>query len=125
MVKFLQEFKLELSAIFLILGIFLLIVVITGNFFEETSPDLLRRVHSDVGGWIIWLDVIAPIMVLVAGYYVIATTRMSREFGRLIDTRSKATFIKSQDRIEYLAFKLTEAHQKQVEEKKEELKIRG
>jgi hypothetical protein len=124
MVKILQEFKLELSALFLILGIFLTVIVVTANFFPEESPDLLQRVHKDVGGWLVWLDIIGPIMLLVAAYYFGATLRMSREFESLIDTKSKATFMKSQDRIEELAFYLTEGHRKTLEEKKEELKIR-
>lgn len=124
MPKILREFKLEVSAILLVLGLFLMVIVITGSFFSESSPDFLKRVHDDVGGWIIWLDVIAPIMSLIAGYYVVATIRMSREFARLIDTKSKATFIKNQDRLEELAFNLTEAHRKTLQEKKEELKIR-
>lgn len=70
------------------------------------------------------MDVIAPIMLLVAAYYFIATLRMSREFARLIDTKSKATFIRDQDRIEELAFYLTEGHRKTLKEKKEELNIR-
>lgn len=124
MVKILQEFRLEISAIFLIFSLFLMIVVITGNFFQDTSPDLLKRVHEDVGGWLVWLDVVAPIMFLIAGYYVVVTIRMSREFARLIDTKSKATFIKNQDRLEELAFNLTESHRRSLQEKKEELKIK-
>ena len=124
MAKILQEFKLELSALFLILGTFLTVIVITANFFRDTSPDLLQRVHTDVGGWLVWLDVIAPIMLLVAAYYFVATLGMSREFERLIDTKSKATFIRDQDRIEELAFYLTEGHRKTLKEKKEELNIR-
>ncbi|MCK4367696.1 MAG: DUF3198 domain-containing protein [Thermoplasmata archaeon] len=124
MVKFLQEFKLEISALFLILGLFLTIIVITANFFPDQSPDLLRRVHKDVGGWLVWLDVIAPIMLLVAVFYFGATLKMSREFEKLMDTKSKATFIRSQDRIEELAYNLTEGHRERLQEKKEELNIR-
>lgn len=53
MTKILQEFRLELSALFLILGIFLTVIVITDNFFAEVSPDFLQGVHHDVGssGW--------------------------------------------------------------------------
>ncbi|MFQ5909678.1 MAG: DUF3198 domain-containing protein [Thermoplasmata archaeon] len=124
MAKILQEFKLEFSTLFLILGVFLMTVVITGNIFPEESPDLLRRVHQDVGGWMIWLDVIAPIMLLVAVYYFVTTLKMSREFGKLIETKSKATFIRNQDRIEELAFGLTEDHRRRLQEKKREFKIK-
>ncbi|MFQ6128477.1 MAG: DUF3198 domain-containing protein [Thermoplasmata archaeon] len=124
MTKILQEFRLELSSLFLILGIFLVIVVITGNFFQDSSPELLKRVHHDIGGWIIWLDVIGPIMLIIAVYYVGTTLKMMREFEKLIRTRSKATFIRNQDRIEELAFNLTDSHRERLQEKKEEFKIR-
>lgn len=124
MPRILQEFKLEISALLLVLGIFLVIVVVTGNLFPDSSPDLLKRVHKDIGGWMIWLDVVAPIILVVAAYYFVATLRMIREYERLMDTRSKATFIRNQDRIEELAFNLTENHRRRLEEKKEELKIK-
>jgi hypothetical protein len=124
MAKILQEFKLELSEILLVIGVFLTLIVVTANFFPENSPDLLKQVHNDVGGWIIWLDVIAPILTLIAAYYVFASIKMSREFARLIDTKSKAAFTKNQDRIEELAFNLTNSHRRELQEKKDELKIR-
>ena len=124
MVKILQEFKLEISAILLVLAIFLMIIVITANFFPNESPDLLKRVHDDVGSWIVWLDVLAPILLLVSGYYFGATLIMSREFEKLIDTNSRAVFSRNQDRLEELAFNLTENHRKRLQEKKDELKIR-
>jgi hypothetical protein len=49
---------------------------------------------------------------------------MMREYERLMETKSKATFIRNQDRIEELAFTLTENHRRRLQEKKEELKIR-
>lgn len=125
MPRILQEFKLEISALLLVLGIFLMIVVLTGNLFPDSSPDLLKRVHDDIGGWMIWLDVVAPILLIIAAYYFVTTLRMMREYERLIDTKSKATFIRNQDRIEELAFGLTKSHRRRLQEKKEELKIRG
>lgn len=125
MPRILQEFKLEISALLLVLGIFLVIVVVTGNLFPDSSPDLLKRVHQDIGGWMIWLDILGPIVLIVAVYYFVATLRMMREYEKLMETKSKATFIRNQDRIEELAFSLTENHRRRLQEKKEELKIRG
>jgi hypothetical protein len=124
MPRILQEFKLEISALLLVLGIFLVIVVVTGNLFPESSPDLLKRVHEDIGGWMIWLDILGPIVLIIAVYYFVSTLRMMREYERLMETKSKATFIRNQDRIEELAFTLTENHRRRLQEKKEELKIR-
>ncbi|MFQ6106973.1 MAG: DUF3198 domain-containing protein [Thermoplasmata archaeon] len=124
MAKILQEFTLEISVVLLVLGIFLMLIVITGNFFPNDSPEFLIRVHKDINGWLVWLDVIAPIMLMVAAYYFGITLKMSWEFARLIDTKSKATFIRNQDRIEELAFNLTENHRRRVREKKDELNIK-
>jgi len=124
MTKILQEFRLELSALFLILGIFLTVIVITDNFFAEVSPDFLQGVHHDVGRWIVWLDVIGPILLIGAGYYVTKTVGMEREFDNLMQTGSRTSFKRNQDRIVELASNLTEDHRKRVQKKKEELHIR-
>ena len=124
MVKVLQEFRLELSVLFLILGIILTVIVITDNFFPDASPDILRGVHHDIGHWIVWLDVTGPILLIGAGYYVAKTVGMEKEFSGLMKTRSKTGFLRNQDRIEELASSLTEDHRKRVQEKKEELHIR-
>lgn len=124
MPRILREFKFEISALLLVLGTFLMIVVVTGNLFPNSSPDILKRVHEDIGGWMIWLDIIAPIVFFAAIYYFVTTLRMMREYEKLIDTKSKATFMHNQDRIEELAFNLTESHRRRLQEKKEELKIK-
>lgn len=124
MPRILQEFKFEISALLLVLGTFLMIVVMTGNLLPDSSPDFLKRVHEDIGGWMIWLDIIGPIVFMVAVYYFVTTLRMMKEYEKLIDTKSKATFMHNQDRIEELAFGLTENHRRRLQEKKEELKIK-
>lgn len=70
------------------------------------------------------MDVIGPILLIGAGYYVTKTVGMEREFDNLMQTGSRTSFKRNQDRIVELASNLTEDHRKRVQKKKEELHIR-
>lgn len=121
----LRELRLELSAMIFITGIILTIFIVDRYAIGTNNlPDLLRNIDLGIGAWMVWLLVIGPILLLGGGWYFIDTIRKRREFERLIDTDSKAKFVRNQDRIEQLAWILGTGYGKRVQTKKVEFGIR-
>lgn len=123
-----REIKFELSFAILAAGLFMTIL---GLFWASWSPllpykpELLEETFvRPIGGWMVYVTFFGPLLTLGAGWYFIDMVRKRREFERLMATPSKAAFVRSQDRIEYLAWYLTRDHEQRVDEKKKEFKIR-
>jgi len=68
---------------------------------------------------------IVGLLILVPGiYYLVVFIKQLREFRELMKIDSKALFIKNQDKIEELAWRLHPKFEKQVIEKKIKLKVK-
>ncbi len=65
-----------------------------------------------------------PIILIAGGWYFFDNLRKRKEFKELMETTSKAKFIRNMDRAEFLAWKLTMDHQKQLMDKKKEFHIK-
>ncbi len=63
-------------------------------------------------------------MLIAGAWYFFDNVKMRREFKELMETTSKAKFIRNLDRVEYLAWKLTPDHQNQLTKKKSEFHIK-
>jgi hypothetical protein len=118
--RFVRDFKLEIEVLLFVFGIILLIIGVTGIAMPDSSPDFLKSIHRDLGGWVYWLALIGILMIIVGGFYMVDNLLKRREFERLIKTDSKVKFVKDKDRIEYLAWILTSDHEKRLREKKKE-----
>lgn len=75
------------------------------------------------GNWVYWLAIIGPLGFLFALWWVTDYVLKVRKLKRLVDTESKAKFIKNQDDIEYIAWRLPKKYRAMVASKKSELKI--
>jgi hypothetical protein len=118
-------YALQLGFIFFILGILLTILGILGIFVVNDSTDeSLRNIVDSIGNWIYWCIIVGPLILIGGGWYFFDNISKRREFKELIETTSKAKFIRNQDRIEFLAWKLTPDHQNQLFEKKKEFHIK-
>lgn len=124
MAKFLREYSLELSSILFMIGVIMTAFVVMKYFFEGGLPIYLKNILDGIGGWIVWMTVIGPILLLGAGWYFFDGIRKRRELNRLIATDSKAVFVRNQDRIEELAYFLTQRHRDMVDKKRKELKVK-
>ena len=124
MKRFLKDFKLEIEIFLFIISFILFIIGITGVFFQDSSPVFLQDIHKDIGGWVNWCAFAGVILLFVSGWYMIDNIRKRREFKKLINTDSKAKFIKNKERIEYLAWVLTTDHEKELWKKKQEFGIK-
>ncbi len=124
------EYRLELSSFLTLLFGFLTIIGIVGvylNMNENNSLpsfiSFLRDLSDPFGSWISWIIVAAPIGLIVCGWWYYDYVMKIRELAELIDTPSKAKFVRNLDEIEYLAWSLPQRYEDKVLTKKKEFKI--
>ena len=105
----LTEYRAEFGIILLLLfGLTSLIGILgasTGNNltgFWAAFKDLVEP----FGNWVFWLAVIGPLGFLLSLWWILDYVLKVRKLKRLIDTESKAKFIKNLDDIEYIAWRL-------------------
>ncbi len=88
-------------------------------------PQFLVDIDTKIGDWIIWVAFFGPLLLLGGGWYFFDTIRKRREFERLVDTDSKAKFVRNQDRLEKLAwFYLGSEYVKRVQDKEKEFGVK-
>lgn len=122
--RFLNNYTLQFGLILFIIGIILTIVGILGVFYNQPNINFLKGATDAIGDWIYWCILLGPVLLIAGGWYFFDNINKRKEFKELIDTTSKAKFIRNQDHIEFLAWKLTPKHQSQLTEKKKELHIK-
>lgn len=123
---FLREWTMEISFLVMMLGILLLFFTSMSIFFFTSTPQLLMDIikplndtHWDMWGFFCGL-LLVIIGVLAFGDKIIKFL----EFKRLLNSPSRATFIKNRDRLEFLAWRLTKQQEKELEEKLDDWKIK-
>lgn len=122
--RFFTTYTLQFGFILFILGIILTILGFFGVFYYDNSPDFLKRAIDSVGDWKYWCILIGPVLIIAGGWYFFDNINKRKEFKDLIETTSKAKFIRNLDRVEFLAWKLTPGHQNSLIEKKNEFHIK-
>lgn len=132
--RFLTTYALQLGFLLFILGIILTIIGIYGAFIfdPDVDPDakgapprFIINTMKAVGDWIYWCVLAGPLIFIAGAWYFFDNIGKRKEFKELIDTTSKAKFIRNLDRIEFLAWKLSMNHQKQLLDKKKEFHIKN
>lgn len=133
--SFLTEYRLELGSLLALLFGFLTIVSIVGVLAlraeaqepPQTVPSFLISIKNYLsdpfGTWVYWLVVVAPIGLVVCAWWVYDYVKKIRELAGLVDTSSKAKFVRNMDDIEYLAWSLPKKFEDHVIEKKKEFKL--
>ncbi len=126
----LTEYRLELSVFLGLVFGFLTIVssvevwVLAGSGHNLPSYlTWLQDLAHPVGDWSTWLIVAAPIGLIVCIWWFYDYVRKTRELAKLIDTPSKAKFVRNLDDIEYLAWSLPQKFEDKVLKKKRDFKI--
>jgi len=123
--RIVRELRLEISAMVFFAGILLTIFAVDHYLIRNPNlPAFLQDIDNRLGEWNVWLAVLGPLLLLGGGYYFIDTIRKRREFDRLIETDSKAKFVRSQDRIEFLAWTLGKQYHSRSEQKKAEFNLK-
>jgi len=132
--SFLTEYRLELSALLTLVFAFLSVIGLVGVRYIHNSngavtfdlPGSIRFLQDLIqpfGEWVTWIAVIAPIGLLVGAWWLYDYVRKSRKLVKLIDTTSRAKFVKNMDDIEYMAWVLPRRFEVLVLDKKKEFKL--
>ncbi|OGS55431.1 MAG: hypothetical protein A3K60_05355 [Euryarchaeota archaeon RBG_19FT_COMBO_56_21] len=133
----LTEYRLELSTLLTLLFAFLTMISIVGVWYMEMAtdesgkvifnlPDFISFFESfldPLGTWVTWIAVAAPIGLIVCAWWLYDFVKKTRELADLIDTPSKAKFVRNLDDIEYLAWSLPQRFEDKVISKKREFKL--
>lgn len=122
----LVEYRAEIGVfLLLVLGLasFLGILgVATGNHITG-GLSIFQDIITALGGWTYWITFIGVVGFLIVLWWVIDYILKVRKLKDLIDTESKAKFIKNMDEIDFIAWRLPKKFKTLVSEKKVELKI--
>ncbi len=134
--SFFTEYRLELSCLLTLLFGFLTVVGVIGwkyiDIDEENDTvtfDLPRMLGffedflNPIGTWVTWLAVGAPIGLIICVWWLYDYIKKTRELADLIDTPSKAKFVRNLDDIDYLAWSLPQRYEDKVLAKKKEFKL--
>jgi hypothetical protein len=129
----LTEYRLELSCFLGLLFAFLTIISTTQIWLDAGTDDKphilpsylswLGDLSSPLGDWSTWVIIIAPIGLVVCIWWFYDYVKKTRELASLIDTPSKAKFVRNLDEIEYLGWSLPKKFEDKVLKKKKEFKI--
>jgi hypothetical protein len=123
--RFFTTYTLHFGFILFILGLILTILGVLGVFVvNDDWPGSVTNVIDSIGNWIYWCMLLGPFVLIAGAWYFFDNISKRREFKELMETTSKAKFIKNLDHIEFLAWKLTLEHQKELMEKKKEFNIK-
>lgn len=83
----------------------------------------LRDFSDPFGSWIAWIVIAAPLGLIVCIWWYYDYVKKTRELADLIDTPSRAKFVRNLDDIEYLAWSLPQRFEDKVLAKKDEFKL--
>ncbi len=118
---FFQNHILIFSTLGLIIGGFFTTLGFSYLLLDESNS--LRESIDNIGDYAIWLAIIGLLVFVTSIFYFVATIINFRKFDKLINTHSKAKFIRNLDDIEKLAWKLTIKERRKVEMKRRKFRI--
>lgn len=128
--SFLTEYRLELSALLSLLFAVVMAIGIIGVYLDMNANNhlpsalsFLEDLATPFGNWVAWLAVIGPIAFIVCIWWFYDYVKKTRELADLIDTPSKAKFVRNLDEIEFLAWSLPQRFEDKVLTKKREFKL--
>jgi H+/Cl- antiporter ClcA len=119
----LTEFRLELSSFLSLVFGFLTLVSVVGVFFTDKLPtwlSFLQDLSDPFGNWSYWIVVIGPLGLVVCIWWLYDYVKKTKELAKLIDTPSRAKFVRNIDDIEFLAWSLPQRFEDRVLAKKKE-----
>lgn len=124
MERFVHENKPGLCVLGVIFGIPLTTIGALSIAYADGGTGVLKWAHDLIGNWGFWIIIIGLILLIPGAYYLVVFVKQLREFKEMMATDSKQLFIKNQDRIEELAWRLHPKYEKMVIEKKAKLKVK-
>ena len=122
--QFMHENKIGLSAVGIVLGVPLTIICVLSLLYSEGDTGIMLWSHNTVGTWAYWIVLPALAFLVIGTYIIYDFYKKLKEFNSLMKIQSKAKFIKNQDRIEELAWRLHPKYERLVVERKNKFKIK-
>jgi hypothetical protein len=114
-----------LSAVGLAFGILFMVLAALAMWFKSVLPEDFLLSFTEESGR---LDICSAggglLLVIFAGYYLADNLNNRRKFNKLFNIASKEKFIKNRDKIEELAFFISTKHERMVQKKVKEMKLR-
>ncbi|WP_455392750.1 DUF3198 domain-containing protein [[Eubacterium] cellulosolvens] len=126
---FYRKYVFQLTFIGFIVSLVFLIISSLGIFLGDhefvTGNEFLQGFFNGVGNWNYWLFIVAITLTIACGWIFGDLSLKLSKFNKLIKTTSKATFVRNQDEIETLAWKLGPRYMDIVDERKQKFRIRN
>ncbi|MDO9538254.1 MAG: DUF3198 domain-containing protein [Thermoplasmata archaeon] len=121
---FIHENKPGLCVLGIIFGMPMVLLSVLSINFKPGDTDIRLWANDSIGNWAFWVIILGFIILIPGIYYLWSFRSQLKEFKKLMKTDSKAIFVKNQDRIEELAWKLHPKYEKMVINKKTKLKVK-
>ncbi len=118
-----RKHEFLISAIAVMIGIYLLLIGIFGTVLSDHSPGFFEFLIERIGDWKWWALVGGAFLVFIFALVIVFRYKNLKEFKELYETESKSKFRKNIARIETLALKLGPEYEEKVIEKEEEFNI--
>jgi H+/Cl- antiporter ClcA len=119
----LTEYRYELSGLLCVVFAIVTVIGLIGAFLESSLPSylsFLADLSQPFGDWAYWFVIAGPIGLVACAWWLYDYLKKTRELSKLIDTPSKAKFVRNLDDIEYLAWNLPQRFEDKVLAKKKE-----
>lgn len=120
---------MQLTLIGFIVSLLFLILSSLGIFFSDydfvKDNEFLQNFFNSIGNWNYWLFIIVITLTIACGWIYGDLMLKLSKFKELMKTTSKATFVRNQEEIETLAWKLGPKYIDIVTDRKTEFKIRN
>ena len=123
------KYPFQINLIGLIIGVVLLILSALGIFLSDLefvkNNEFLQSLYDGLGNYIFWLFIGMLGLTIACGWMFGDLVMKLQKFNKLMNTTSKATFVRNQNDIEELGWKLGPKYMDLVSERKRKFRIRN
>ncbi len=120
---FLREYVFVLSIIFTILGCIVLVIGITGMWFQDILKNMLGFSEETLD-WSLYILIIGFIVFGIGVYYLYSYLTTRKFVIEELDTNKRSEFLKKHVEVKQKVKHLPSKYQKMLREKEEELQIK-
>jgi len=120
---FLREYVFILSIIFTILGCIVLIIGITGMWFQDILKNMLGF-SDEILNWSLYILIIGLIVFGIGVYYLYSYLTTRKFVIEELKTNKRSEFLKKHIEVKQKVKHLPSKYQKMLKEKEEELQIK-
>ena len=126
--NFYRDYSMQITLIGFLVSLIFLILSSFGIFFSDydfvKDNEFLQDFFNSIGNWNYWLFIVVITLTIACGWVYGDLMLKVSKFKELMKTTSKATFVRNQEEIETLAWKLGPKYIDIVTDRKAEFKIR-